>query len=290
MSEQTPFTLTIFVADGDPDGLQLVERSNWNGKAIVFPRATYTQIRNREEFQQTGVYILLGPDPKTDRDLIYIGEGDNVRTRLDNHLGNKDFWTKAVFFIAGPGQLNKAHVKYLEHRLVQIGHAAKRAKLENGNAPNAPSLSESDRAAMDVFLDHMLGLLPVLGVHAFERATPSKVDHLSTILRCKSNKANAKGKDAPQGFVVYADSIASPDEVASLKKHFPGVCKLRSQLLDDGVMVAETKGYRFAQDYVFSSPSQAAATVLGRSSNGRTDWKDQQGRTLKKLQEMQASE
>jgi hypothetical protein len=45
------------------------------------------------------------------------------------------------------------------------------------------------------------------------------------------------------------------------------------------------EGYRFAQDYVFSSPSTAAAVVLGRSANGRIEGKDAQGRTLKALQE-----
>ncbi len=33
----TPFSLRIFVADGDPDGLPIVERSNWVGRALVFP-------------------------------------------------------------------------------------------------------------------------------------------------------------------------------------------------------------------------------------------------------------
>ena len=35
----TPFSLNIFVADGDPDGLRIIERGNWNAKVLVFPRA-----------------------------------------------------------------------------------------------------------------------------------------------------------------------------------------------------------------------------------------------------------
>lgn len=287
MTDQTPFTLTIFVADGDPDGLQLVERSNWNGKAVVFPRATYTDVRGREEFQQTGVYLLLGPDPETDRDMVYVGEGDSVRSRLDSHLANKDFWTRGVFFIAGPGHLNKAHVKYLEHRLIQIGLAAKRAKLENGNAPGTPHLSEADTASMDVFLDYMLGLLPVLGVQAFERSSPAAAGDVGAVLYCASGKADAKGRDTPQGFVMMAGSTASPDEVDSLSKYLPGIVKLRKQLLEDGVLAAQEEGWRFTQDYTFSSPSQASAVVLGRSSNGRRDWRDASGRTLNEIQESQ---
>ena len=43
--------------------------------------------------------------------------------------------------------------------------------------------------------------------------------------------------------------------------------------------------YRMVQDYVFGSPSTAAGVLLGRSSNGRTEWKDGNGRSLKSIQE-----
>src|SRR5437870_4830845 len=159
MSNQPPFSLRIFVADGDPDGLRLVERSNWIGKAVIFPRALYPQVRDRVEFQQTGVYLLLGPRPQGDGETLYIGEGDPVRPRLENHYANKDFWTRAVFFVAGPGQLNKAHVQYLEAQLVSRAKAAKRMPLDNVNSPSEPTLSEADRADMDVFRNNILGML-----------------------------------------------------------------------------------------------------------------------------------
>ena len=161
----TPFSLRIFVADGDPDGLRLVERSNWIGKAVMFPRALYPQVRTRPEFQQTGVYLLLGPRPQGDGELLYVGEGDPVRPRLEDHYAKKDFWTRAVFFVAGLGQLNKAHVQYLEAELVSRAKAAKRTPLENGNTPAQPSLSEADRADMDVFLNNILGMLPESGAN-----------------------------------------------------------------------------------------------------------------------------
>jgi hypothetical protein len=65
--------LRIFVADGDPDGLRTVERSNWAGKAVVFPRALYLKIRNREKFQLPGVYLLLGPQDNGYAEMLYLG-------------------------------------------------------------------------------------------------------------------------------------------------------------------------------------------------------------------------
>ena len=106
-----PFSLRIFVADGDPDGLRLVERSNWIGKALMFPRALYTKVRSREEFKQTGVYLLLGPRTDGEGEMLYIGEGDPVGPRLESHYAKKDFWTQAVFFVAGSGQPDLIHLR-----------------------------------------------------------------------------------------------------------------------------------------------------------------------------------
>jgi Domain of unknown function (DUF4357) len=285
---KTPFSLRIFVVDGDPDGLRVVERSNWIGKALMFPRALYPQVRNRTEFQQTGVYLLLGPRTDGDGEMIYIGEGDPVRPRLDDHYAKKDFWTRAVFFVAGPGQLNKAHVQYLEAQLVGRAAAAKRMPLENGNKPSEPTLSEADRADMDVFLHNILGMLPVLGIHAFEQSPLIAAKGESPPLTCQGRGITATGHDTPQGFVVLSGSFAAGDEVPSLKEHFSNVSELRVDLLKSGVLVLEGNKLRFTQDYTFNSPSLASSVVLGRSSNGRTDWKDTTGKTLKQLQEAQA--
>lgn len=78
-SMSTPFSLRIFVADGDPDGLRIVERFNASARAVVFPRALLPQVKTRPELQQTGVYLLLGPRPDGEGDLLYVGEGDPIR-------------------------------------------------------------------------------------------------------------------------------------------------------------------------------------------------------------------
>jgi len=210
-----------------------------------------------------------------------------VRPRLEDHYAKKDFWTKAVFFVA-PGQLNKADVQYLEAQLVSRARAAKRMPLENANKPSDPTISERDRAAMDVFLDNILDMLPVLGVHAFEQSPLKTAKSQTSELTCQGRGVTARGHDTPQGFIVQAGSFAAKDEVQSLKDYFPNVIELRADLLKRGVLVSEGENLRFTQDYAFNSPSLASSVVLGRSSSGRTDWKDASGKTLKELQEAQA--
>ena len=134
MNQITPFSLRIFVADGDPDGLRIVDKSNWIGKALVFPRALLPQVKARPELAQTGVYLLLGPRPDGEGDMLYVGEGDPIRPRLECHYAQKDFWTRAIgFTTTTAGQLNKAHVQFLESRLIALARAAKRMPLDNAN-------------------------------------------------------------------------------------------------------------------------------------------------------------
>lgn len=288
MTNSPPFSIRIFVADGDPDGLRLVERSNWIGRGVMFPRALYPQVRNRPEFQQTGVYLLLGPRTDGEGEMLYIGEGDPVRPRLENHYANKDFWTRAVFFVAGPGQLNKAHVQYLEAQLVNRAKAAKRMPLENGNTPSEPTLSEADRADMDVFLSNILGILPVLAIHAFEQSLPGVLKPESSLLYCQGKGVKASGYDTPQGFMVISGSLAVSEETPSLGDYFPHVCEQRSDLISSGVLVPDGDKLRFTQDHTFNSPSLASTVILARNSNGRIDWKDSTGKTLKEIQMAQA--
>ena len=210
-----------------------------------------------------------------------------MRPRLDTHYANKDFWTRAVFFVAGPGQLNKAHVQFLESQLISRAKVAKRMPLDNVNQPSEPTLSEADRADMEVFLDNILGMLPVLGIHAFEQS-PTRTADANSALNCQGRGVSATGHDSPQGFVVESGSFAATDEVQSLKNHFPNVCELRADLVQSGVLILDGEKYRFTQNYTFNSPSLASSVVLGRSSNGRTDWKNLNGKTLKQLQEAQA--
>jgi len=281
-----PFSLRIFVADGDPDGLRLVERSNWVGKALMYPRALLPQVKQRPELNQTGVYLLLGPREDGEGDMLYVGEGDPIRPRLESHYAQKDFWTRAVCFVATPGQLNKAHVQFLEANLIRLAKAAKRLPLDNANQPTEPSLSEADRADMQVFLDNMLGMLPVLGVHAFEQVS-GPVSKAAAMLTCKGKGVEAQGYESSQGFVVNAGSRAVADVTPTFAQ-MRGTSELRNDLIANGVLVLDGATYRFTQDYVFSAPSAASDIVLGGSTNGRTLWKDAKGRSLKELQAIEA--
>lgn len=234
----------------------------------------------REELGRPGVYVLIGPaEQSADRDRVYIGEADVLSKRLDQQHANRDFWTRAVVFTSKDQNLNKAHVRYLESRLVQLAHEAQRAEVDNGNAPSLPSLSEAEAAEMDAFLDEMLTLYPVLDVRAFE-AIEAPVE--SGRLRLSGPAAGAEGADIPEGFVVFSGSRARAATTPSIHRY---MADLRDRLVADGVLTHDGESLRFVRDYLFNSPSTAAGVVLGRNANGRLEWKDESGRTLRALGE-----
>ena len=283
--QQRPFSITIFVPDGDPDSLRLVEKSNWTGIGVVFNRTNYKQVVIQEEFNKTGVYVLVGSSEGSGLPTIYIGEGDPVKDRLNQHYSKKDFWDWAVFFVTKDNSLNKAHVQRLESRLLELAHAAKQCKIDNTQKPLAPTLSKSQTADVESFLLDVLSIFPLLGLGVFEKTeTTSKPGELLFI---EAKGIKATGYEDPKGFVVIKGSQLVKDEVPSIHTY---MTTLRKDMLEQGVISANGNANVFNQDYVFNSSSTAAGVIQGRTANGRKDWKNKEGKTLREIQEAAANE
>jgi len=174
-----PFTIRVFVPDGDPEGVRLIDRMNWTGLGIAFPRSKWTEVRQRAEFVRAGVYILVGYQ-EDDLPTIYIGQADGVRNRIEAHYQNKDFWDWGIIFVSNSGGLNRAHVTWLEYALVNRATATGRCRLDNGNAPQEPGLTEAEKADTQAFLKEILQILPLVGLRAFEFPKAVATPQIST--------------------------------------------------------------------------------------------------------------
>jgi hypothetical protein len=238
-------------------------------------------VKSRKEFSQPGVYVLVGPPEDGELPKVYVGEGDPVGPRLEQHYANKEFWTWAVFFVSTDGSLNKAHVQHLEAGLLEMARQAKRATLDNMNAPQKPALSEAETADAESFLADMLSIFPLLGLTIFEKTVVTRSGSRHQF-KIEAKGIFARGYETPEGFIVLQGSTAVCSEVASIHRY---LTDLRKDLQSQGVMISRGDHLEFAQDYLFNSPSTAAGVVQGRSANGRIDWKDNLGRTLKESQE-----
>lgn len=271
-------TIKIFLIDGDPNGRMSCELSNWTGKAYKIPRIKVKDCGDREDLVNTGVYLLFGKDEEG-KDLVYIGEAESILKRLSQHLNQKDFWNETIVFISKDDNLNKAHIKYLENRLHDIAQSAKRYKVQNSITPTQSSISESDRAEMEEFIENVKMLVNTLGHKVFEEKREFKPKQKQDTFFIKAARgADAQGEPSSDGFVVFKGSKAAATIVNSMT---PSFISFRQKLIEESVILNKGEYYEFPEDYIFSSPSTAAVIVMGRNANGLTEWKQKDGKTLK---------
>jgi len=276
-------TVRIFLAKGSPTSVRTAEISNWTGKAVAGPRSQIEDILKREEATKPGVYFLAGVNPESGRDRVYIGEAEVIRNRIKGHL-NRDFWKTLVFFVSKDENLTKAHIKYLEGKLIETAQTVGRFELENSQASGS-HLPESDAADMDIFLSRMEQLLPILGQEFLKPVVKNEIKlSKADLLFCEIKGLKATGRQTDNGFVVLKGSTAVLKERPSTQK-YQYAANLRAGLRDDGVTEEKNNHLVFLADHEFSSPSAAAAVIHGGQANGLTAWKDSKGVSLKEKEE-----
>jgi hypothetical protein len=209
--------------------------SNWTGKAVAGPRTEFEGVLGRDESEKSGIYFLTGTDPETGKPALYIGEAECIRDRIRNH-SDKDFWNQVTFFVSKDENLTKAHIRHLEGKLLELAKAAGRAVLANTQSSSA-KLPESDRGEMEVFLEKINQLLPVLGVDLLVPMAGSTTSDAprSNVLYCEIKGHKATGFRSANGFLVRKDSEAVLDERPSSER-WPWTRNLRQKLKDDGVL------------------------------------------------------
>ena len=285
--------LTVYMIDGTEYGPRLCEIGNWVGKAIYSPRSSVSKIIGRHEFNNPGIYFLKGdPTDEAYEEKIYIGEAENIRARLKQHLSDpeKDF-KELIFFISKDELLTKTQIKYLESSLIQIAIDAKTAQIENGTSPNLPTLHEADISDMEYFLEQIRLMLPVMGfrflisstIKHSENEIDSPVSNASLIYKIKTRSFNASMIESDKGYIVLKGSEAKKELSISTTETYRN---LRRKLLETKILIEQADKYIFAEDAIFTSPSSASNMVLGRNSNGFTEWITDSGRTFRDMQEL----
>lgn len=278
-------SIELFLVNGTADSLVIAELSNWNGKALKIPRIEVASC-NRDDITQAGVYFLFCKEDDG-ADSVYIGESENVKERLVQHLHDYQseketyYWNTAVIFIGR--DLNKALIRYLENRFVEIAKASKRYLILTKNTYRNTVMKESQVAVMEEFIDNVKVLINALGYKVLEPLVQADNSALSSgegeeELYLSSGNVSAIGKVTAEGFVVLKG--AKVNEKTSAKSLSPGMKKLRDKLFADG----KVDNLSTTEDILFSSSSAAADFVLGYSVSGPGTWKTKDGRTLKEIE------
>ncbi|KAB2919082.1 MAG: GIY-YIG nuclease family protein [Dechloromonas sp.] len=288
-------SLELYYIDGRPDGMLTAEMFNWTGHVLMAPRTQLGAALARPEAAYAGIYLLLGE--RDDAPLAYIGEGEDISARIKSHDVRRDWWATAILVTTAGNKLNKAHVRYLEARLIEEARRIGRMPLENATNPGKPGLSEADTAKMEAFLENLLVVLPAVRVDMFiERARrqimPPAAIHVAPLfsspgegsprflLSVKKHGITATAIVNDGEFIVEKDSMARL-QWEGREAAVSGYARLHQELLRSGILVPDGDHCVFTSSYAFAAPSAAAAVVTGRRTNGTLEWRTAAGQTYK---------
>ena len=275
-------TIEIFLVNGTSESIVTAELSNWNGKAIKIPRNEVLSC-DREDIKGAGVYFLFCQN-EDGKDSVYIGEAENILDRLKQHIssyesnggGEQYYWNTAISF-AGR-DLNKADIRYLENRLVEITKESARCEILTKKTYKKTVMKESAIAVMEEFISNIRVLLGALGYKILVPAP--QANEGTKYLYCKGNGiAEATGFISSGGITVLKGSRISDDVAPYFKEQQKSYYKLRQKLENDGTIVDK----KFTRNYEFTAPSAASSVILGHNSNGKAYWKDDEGLSLKDM-------
>jgi hypothetical protein len=274
--------IELFLVNDDSNGLTTLDFSGWQGKAIAIPRLEITGCQ-RDDIVNPGVYFLFGRSDDDDEPFIYIGESENVKQRLIQHLADYNngketfYWQKAVI-ITGQSKelLNKASIRYLENRLFEIAKKCNRFDVKTKSTYKNTVLKEADRGELENFIDDVKIVTNVLGYNVFFTKFGSEKSTKSEILHLKKGSTEAKGQMTAEGFILFKGAVINPK---TSKKSLNKNSIVRRKTL----ISAKVKNLRTKEDLLFTSPSAAADFVLGYSISGPQSWMDKSGKTLKEI-------
>lgn len=289
--------INMFLMDGEVTGKIKCTLSNWTGVIYKIPRIQLADLKSRDEMKQSGIYFLFGRDEDKQKDVTYIGQatnrknGEGVLLRVQEHTRDihADYFNDVIVLTTQNNSFGPTEISYLENKFTQLAKDAGRFLVKNGNEPNSGNVTEEKQSELDEVVENTLMIVGTLGYRVFVPMTKKAEQNISEgnstrfYLKRKTKKSNrmieAICEQTSEGFVVLegsqVDMIDSPTLPTSLKE-------LRKELMEANVI----KDGILQENQLFSSPSYAAAFLLGMPTNGRTDWKNQDGKTLKELEEM----
>jgi peptide-methionine (S)-S-oxide reductase len=295
--EKRSKNINMFLMDGEVTGKIKCTLSNWTGVIYKIPRIQLGDLKSRDEMKQSGIYFLFGRDEDKQKDVTYIGQattrknGEGVLLRIQEHTRDThaDYFNDVIILTTQNNSFGPTEISYLENKFTQLAKEAGRYIVKNSNDPNPGNVTEEKESELDEIVENTLMIIGTLGYRVFvpmtKKVSQDLTDNHSTYLylKRKTKKSNkvieATCERTTEGFVVLDGSQVeikdSPYLPASLKEMRQNL--IASRVIQDGVL---------KEKQLFSSPSYAAAFLLGMQTNGRTDWKDQDGRTLKELEEL----
>lgn len=270
--------ITMILKNGTSTGIIQANLDEWIGVSYKIPRNKIKDSKDIKNINNTGVYILLGIDESTGENRAYIGEAENIYVRLLQHNKSKEFWSECLVFVSQDNSLNKAHIKFIENKLYLEAKNINRYLIENNSEPTKSTLDSADEIIAIKFYEKIKFLTSVYGYHVFDEIISKDIKYNNdNLLYLTNNKIQyAKGIITDEGFVILKGSKIKNEIADSLS---PSLVKFVERERNS----KDIQNYVFINDHLCSTPSMAAVIILGRNSNGYSEWKNKEGKKLKDL-------
>lgn len=284
----------LFLMDGDVTGRIKCTLSNWTGLAYKIPRSFLDKCKDRQDLKQSGVYFLFGKN-NNDEDEVYIGQagirknGEGVLFRVSEHLKDETYFIDVVILTTQNNSFGPTEISYLENRFTNLAKETDRFIVKNGNEPNPGNVTEEKESELEDFVEYSKMVLGVLGYKVFvplvkNECNPKNEEseqrrlYFSRKIKRSNRTINAQCIYTSEGFVVLKGSMIEENDSKSILN---SIKALRVRCQANGDIISGL----LQKNYLFNSPSYAAAFVLGMNTNGKVDWKTKDGITLKNLDE-----
>lgn len=267
--------LEIIYHNGQPDGIRSIRKHLSTMTTYVIPRPLLSEAKKLSGINRPGIYYLISENDDNKIAQIYIGQTRNGVVRLDDHNRSKDFWNKAIMFLADSKTFSLDMISGLEAYAIGKAHDAKRYKVENSVNPKY-EIDEYDLPLIEEVYEEIQFIMATQGY---------KMDNTKVTL----NEANTlhTTRNGITAFGVYDGDhfeVLEGSEIDMNRKcHSATMEKQRQTALINGNIVCFDGKYKLTVSVSFTSPSSAGQFVLGGSINGWVEWKDKDGKTLDEL-------
>ena len=274
--------LETHLMDGDENGRWCVRLPHtWTGIGYKIGHEDIRKSKDIDELHQPGVYFLFGRNDDEEYDYVYVGEGEDVIKRIpEGHSfdGEDIYWREAVIFVEDG--LDKAHIKYLEHRFYHIIKDAGRYKVINKKEPEKSKVSKPVEDSLETFIDNARTVMVALTYKVFiplpvPGSKAKLIDDIFTYT-FPDGQHKATGGFYEGQFWVLKGSYFSDEAADYISK---GVIKLREEYAGK----LDSK-HQIKEDVPFGKTSSALSFVTGKSISGRDAWKNKDGLSLNELE------
>lgn len=267
--------LEMIYHNGQPDGIRSIRRNLSTMTTYVIPRPLLSEAKNISDINRPGIYYLINEDDGNKIVQLYIGQTRNGITRLDDHNRSKDFWNKAIMFLAESKTFTLDMISGLEKFAIIKAQESKRYKVENNIVPKY-EIDEYDLAAVEEIYDEIQFIMATQGYKMNNaKSTLNEAD----ILHTTQNGIMAFGVYNGEKFEVLDGSQINLDKPAHLQRYN----RQREDLISQQSIVNADGKYILKVTVDFDTPSGASNFVLGGSTNGWVEWKNKDGKTLDEL-------